>query len=288
MARTTPANQQSRSKTKTSKSKPTTQTQEHLEEIRNAAKKDYRHAKKTDQQYDGTIARGHAFLSTLVAGKKTGFQDIGSDTTADLEALARAFNKIPNHYSATALELFIVQKCLTEGKGESTAVSIHAAFARQWDQACVLPFHSMSSIQFWFHSSGDKYRGPYSLDEGTNKVSGNPARSAMIQDLLKTIKNKCGAEGDARNHAKAMTIEDMETLMNWSEGCVPNRMADHEFTDAASLANAAKHFFMRAFMTSGFTLWTRFVFLVCWGGLHWMLKAKWTGISNCANCNGRI
>jgi hypothetical protein len=280
MARTTPANRQSRSNT---------QTQEHLEEIRNTAKKDYRHAKKTDQQYDGTIARGHAFLSTLVAGKKTGFQDIGSDTTADLEALAHAFNKIPNHYSATALELFIVQKCLTEGKGESTAVSIHAAFARQWDQACVLPFHSIySTIQFWFRSSGDKYRGPYSLDEGTNKVSGNPARSAMIQDLLKTIKNKCGAEGDARNHAKAMTIEDMETLMNWSEGCVPNRMADHEFTDAASLADAAKHFFMRGFMTSGFTLWTRFVFLECWGSLHWILKTKWTGISNCANCNGRI
>jgi hypothetical protein len=147
MARTL-ANQQSRSKTKTSKSKPTTQTQEHLEEIRNAAKKDFRHAKETDQQYDGTITQGHAFLSTLVAGKKTGFQDIGRDTTADLEALAHAFNKIPNHYSATALELFIVQKCLTEGKGESTAVSIHAAFARQWDQACVLSFHSMLSIQF--------------------------------------------------------------------------------------------------------------------------------------------
>jgi hypothetical protein len=128
------ANRQSQSKTRT-KSKPTTHTQEHLEEICNAAKKDYRHAKKTDQQYDGVITRAHAFLSVLVADKKSGYQDIGNDTTLDLQAFAKAFDKIPNQYSATVLELFIVQKCLTEGKGESTAVSIHAAFARQWDQA---------------------------------------------------------------------------------------------------------------------------------------------------------
>jgi hypothetical protein len=81
----------------------------------------------------------------------------------------------------------------------------------------------------------------------------------MIQDLLKTIKNKCGAEGDTRNHAKAMTIKDMEKLMNWSEGLIPHRMAGHEFQVAAELAEAAKHLFMRAFMTSGFTLWTRSV-----------------------------
>jgi hypothetical protein len=122
------------------KVKPPTHTQEHLEEICNAAKKDYRHAKKTNQQYDGVITQAHAFLTTLVVGKKEGYPEITSNTTLDLRAFAKAFNKIPNQYSSTALKLFIVQKCLTEGKGELTAVSIHTAFARQWDQVCA-PVH---------------------------------------------------------------------------------------------------------------------------------------------------
>jgi hypothetical protein len=75
-------------------------------------------------------------------------------------------------------------------------------------------------------------------------VSSNPARSAMIQDLLKTIKNKCSTEGNPWNHVKAMAIKDMEKLMKWSESLVPHGMVDYAFKDATELAEVAEHFFI--------------------------------------------
>ena len=60
------------------------------------------------------------------------------------------------------------------------------------------------------------YRGTYSLDEATGAVKGNPARSAAVQDILKAVKNRDKANGGTRNHAEAMTIDEMRKLMDWS------------------------------------------------------------------------
>jgi hypothetical protein len=51
------------------------------------------------------------------------------------------------------------------------------------------------------------------LDDTTGVVSGSPARSAEVKDILKTVAKKCRSDGSTRNHAEAITIEDMEKLM---------------------------------------------------------------------------
>jgi hypothetical protein len=106
-------------------------------------------------------------------------------------------------------------------------------------------------------SGGDKYRGAYSLDEATGTVKGNPARSATVQDLLKAIKNRDKANGGTRNHAEAMNIDEMKKMMDWSETYVSGDPNGLKFNNAIDLVSAAKHYLMRAFASSGFTLWTR-------------------------------
>lgn len=73
---------------------------------------------------------------------------------------------------------------------------------------------------------------------------------------MKTIKNKCGADGGTRNHAEAITIEDMRTLMDWSQSKYPSETLD-SLMDTEELKSGKMHALMRAFMASGFTLWTR-------------------------------
>jgi len=107
-------------------------------------------------------------------------------------------------------------------------------------------------------SDGDKYRGAYSVDEATGKVKGNPARAACIQDIMKTILNQCGSNGDTRTHATAISIEDMKALMDWSYSQLGEESLSKKYTDGSELMEATKHILMRAFMSSGFTLWTRF------------------------------
>ena len=83
---------------------------------------------------------------------------------------------------------------------------------------------------------------------------------------MKSIKNKCGADGGRRNHAEAITLENMKAVWEWSEKQCPTEQLN-EIEDAAELKNAKRHALMRAFMASGFTLWTRFiqstVYLMC-------------------------
>ncbi|KAG1794833.1 uncharacterized protein HD556DRAFT_1442618 [Suillus plorans] len=122
----------------------------------------------------------------------------------------RAFDIIPNRYSASALELFLVQKGLTEGWSLSTTWGIFSVFKDMWKNA-----------------KGETYRGPYHCNEGTGVVTGNPALSAAAQDMMEVLKNNEGAEGGSRNHASAMTIEDMQKLMAWSYSQCPDRIVSH-------------------------------------------------------------
>jgi len=97
----------------------------------------------------------------------------------------------------------------------------------------------------------------YNLDEVTGVVTGNPARSATVQDLLKAVKNRDKANGGTRNHAEAMSIGEMKKLMVWSESYITGDPNQFRFDNANDLVSAAKHYLMRAFASSGFTLWTR-------------------------------
>jgi hypothetical protein len=103
----------------------------------------------------------------------------------------------------------------------------------------------------------EKYRGPYKLEEKTGYVTGNPARAACIEDIMKTIKHKCGADGAHRNHAEAMKIEDMRRIIKTSEERCSPGLRYEDLEDGSRLKVVTEHMLMRAFLTSGFTLWTR-------------------------------
>ena len=110
---------------------------------------------------------------------------------------------------------------------------------------------------------GGRYRGRYECDDDTGKVSGCPALSAGVQDFYDTLKNlgKKG-EGQERDHAEAMTIEVQRKMMFWSLQqwpSVPAELMVSKFAGASQedLMEALKHFMVRAYMASAFTLWTR-------------------------------
>jgi|ERR1700675_3746487 len=111
-----------------------------ISELRTAkelGKKQYKNAKRTDVAYEGYIKRGKVFLDSLVASCRLA---AGSTTDCllwddlDVEELGQALDNPPNRYSAFVVESWIVQKCLTEDLGESTADGIHAAFIRYWNE----------------------------------------------------------------------------------------------------------------------------------------------------------
>ncbi|KAF8327311.1 hypothetical protein F5887DRAFT_924829 [Amanita rubescens] len=109
------------------------------------------------------------------------------------------------------------------------------------------------SVKCW-----EEYAGTYKYDKECDVVRGCPARSEVIKALLKQVKNKNGMEGGKalRNHARAVRIEDLNQMMDWSEKTFPSahlaRLGKEDIT-----VEVIKHVLMRAFLSSGFTLWTR-------------------------------
>jgi hypothetical protein len=112
-----------------------------LDEKRKTSKKQYRNAQNTDEKYLGYITRGRKFLEALVEGQRNSCRanpgecvdDIGNRRTPEeaefeIEEMAKAFDEPPNKYSAMIVESFIIQKCMTEGFGKSTAEGIQSAF----------------------------------------------------------------------------------------------------------------------------------------------------------------
>jgi hypothetical protein len=88
--------------------------------------------------------------------------------------------------------------------------------------------------------------------------------------MMEILKNNEGAEGGTRNHASAMRIEDMRKLMAWSYNQCPDEVVSRiyrhlqagEALDIADVVLAQRHLMVRAFSTTGFTIWTRSVMAV--------------------------
>ena len=60
--------------------------------------------------------------------------------------------------------------------------------------------------------------GAYSFDEVSGVVSGCPARAPSVKSVVQVVKTRSLSKGAAatRNHAEAMTIEEIQKLMEWS------------------------------------------------------------------------
>jgi hypothetical protein len=87
------------------------------------------------------------------------------------------------------------------------------------------------------------------------------ARSSTIKSYIKVIASKSGAKGAAaavRHHAEAMGLEELKKVIQWSEIKYPSEKLGAQPKDINELMLSVEHTMMRAFMTSGFTLWTRY------------------------------
>ncbi|KAJ3525976.1 hypothetical protein NM688_g8320 [Phlebia brevispora] len=173
------------------------------------AKQGFLLAKNTTKTYAGHIRRGKMFLMCLKnnriisnisdeAGQQLSAQ-LESEEDINYDKLVIAFDEPPNHYSPYTLELFLAEKCLQQGCKGSLCDQIHAAFK-----------------DYWKKMADGRYRGPWSSDPETGKVSGNPADSPQVEELMRTIKNKMRAAGVIRDHAEAMKIEHLRKMMDWS------------------------------------------------------------------------
>ncbi|KAG2106775.1 uncharacterized protein F5147DRAFT_578467 [Suillus discolor] len=187
-----------------------------LQEQREEARQTLLKAKGTRSQYASHLERGRWFLADVVEQKRTAQAEgthSQADGESDIDAYSRMFDIIPNRYSASALELFLVQKELTEGRSLSTMWGIFSTFKDMWKNTYIF--------------KGETYCGPYHCDEGTGVVTGNPALSVAAQDMMEVLKNNEGAEGGSRNHVSAMTIKDMQKLMAWSYSQCPDGIVSH-------------------------------------------------------------
>ena len=106
---------------------------------------------------------------------------------------------------------------------------------------------------------GEKYAGVYQLDDKTGVVTGCPAWAPAVMAVVHAVKVRSSEKGHAavRNHAEAMTIEELQKLMAWSETMCPDDMLTMPIEDLETLKFRAEHALMRAFISSAFTLWTR-------------------------------
>ncbi|KAJ7149831.1 hypothetical protein C8R43DRAFT_1088159 [Mycena crocata] len=247
MVRTSKIKQDSSPKKKPGRKKAPTAKLDELEKNKLKARSDFTQAPRTKGNYEGHVARGHAFLADVVAQRREKARTEPGwvcPQGIDTDILAKAFQNPPNKHSAWALELFLTQKCIVEGLSKSTCDGVHGAFAHLWD-----------------NMDGDKFAGPYHLDEETGIVTGCPARAQIIQSFTKVVKTKSNQKGAAatRHHAEAMSIEDMRQWTRWSESKWPRCEVDQTVNVGShdQLHEKLKHFMMRAFGTSGFVLWTR-------------------------------
>ena len=118
------------------------------------------------------------------------------------------------------------------------------------------------SINLFINSEGNgKYAGAYKLDDDTGEVSGCPARSLSVKDVMKAIKNKANKKGASatRNHAEAMTLDDLTQMMKWSVSQCPDERFGSEYTPetTSDLVLMLEHSTFRAFASLAFVIWTR-------------------------------
>jgi hypothetical protein len=117
----------------------------------------------------------------------------------------------------------------------------------------------------------DRYSGEYSFDEKQGEVRGCPARAPAVRSVMQAVKTRARSKGASatRNHAEAMSIEEIQKLMNWSEMQCSNELTTVPIETMEESKRRLEHGLMRAFMASAFTLWTR---LVCFAITYTLFK----------------
>ena len=90
---------------------------ETLQNIKESSHAEHGRPKRTRDNYAGYIEQGKTFLEGLIAKRQENVRHIHNsnlDDNININMLAKAFDNPPNKYSVMVLELYLVQKCLTE------------------------------------------------------------------------------------------------------------------------------------------------------------------------------
>ncbi|KAJ7585443.1 hypothetical protein C8J56DRAFT_1087359, partial [Mycena floridula] len=214
-----------------------------LQQTANQKLKEHGKAGRTNTAYDGYMKNMRKFVKTFGAkerakeanwkegGERLATEDDDSfdndDSSSDPE-FPLAFDGPPKKCTPNAIATFMALKVFDENCGISTASGVHAAAKRHYKTLSVR-----------------LYRGRWNPATCT----GNPADSAEVEDMLEACKNK-GNEDD-RHHSRAMTIRDMEILMAYTEAMMQEAAAK------GNMDEVGQWLWFRAFITTGFTLWTR-------------------------------
>ncbi|KAF7797065.1 hypothetical protein EIP86_008257 [Pleurotus ostreatoroseus] len=234
---------------------------EELQAAGEASKKDWYHAPNTTENYDGHVRRGKEWLERLVDQSRLNPNLVVADSNGDpidIDEFAQAFSRPPNRYSALALHLLLIEKCIRQGLSVSTCDSVYSAFK-----------------DMWWMMDNERFRGDYSCDSETHAVKGNPALSALVQDTRHSLVNKGHAEGAGnRDHAEAMRIEDLEEAMKLSMSECPDSVSNTGITNVESLLSTWNHLLMRGSASVGFVVWTRVNELLALQGKHYRRGLK--------------
>ncbi len=96
------------------------------------------YSKNTSDAYAGYVKQAQQWVSQVIntarsAGESTLLDIDDNGRPIKCKEFALVFEKPPNRHSAHALELFLVQKCVTEGNGKSTCDSIYSALKKYWE-----------------------------------------------------------------------------------------------------------------------------------------------------------
>ena len=114
---------------------------------------------------------------------------------------------------------------------------------------------------------GGHYAGAYTYNKATGEIMGCPAHASSVKAVIQSVKTceKSKGSGATHNHAEAMSLEELWHLMQWStkecpdEWLIGENWRSETQDSIEALKHHLQHGFMRGFMSSGFTLWTRSV-----------------------------
>ncbi|KAG0705255.1 hypothetical protein DFH29DRAFT_997044 [Suillus ampliporus] len=236
-----------------------------INKVKERAKQQHKHAKKTRENYNGYVERGQTWLrahfSAAMDTKATREASVDSETvsiSADAyedPKFRDALERVPNQHSDKALALLISFKCFHENCGQSTCNRTYSAFKK-----------------FWEESDGDTHHGRWKFNEACQRWEGNPALSAEIQDIIKSIKHKTSSEGGDRTHSIAMSKGFMDRILAWTCKLCPQETflglmrsvlaADTTRTGGVELLTVEARASItkitnQAFSTTAWNLWTR-------------------------------
>ncbi|KAG2041203.1 hypothetical protein BDR03DRAFT_1007530 [Suillus americanus] len=225
------------------------------------------------KNYNLYIDHGQKWLK--VHASATGCRDEEShndDAAYEDPTFRDALKQIPNQHSDKALALFISYKCFHENNSQSTCDGIQAAFKstgrkrEYWCSTSVVTHLTLTP----YNRAGDTYRGKWHFNETRKRWEGNPACSAKVQDVIKSVQHKTNSEGADRTHLIAMSKGFMDRILTWVCKSCPSetymaldRMllkGDTTATDNLTLelhTSITRIVMYQAFSTTAWNLWTR-------------------------------